>query len=194
MSPTGRRTREARVQAAPAPLPTPRALAAAGVSSVAGTWAHLLSGGETPAPAAAIALGLILIGTARALSGRRLDSASLAAVVLLGQGLAHVVLHVGSSAGTGRTPFWGDGAVAMTLGHLLVAGLALAVAHRTERALLELAAERLHRLPRLLTPLAPGHPAPTTSPALDVAPPTRLALRAEASRAPPRAPEGSACA
>lgn len=182
------------MQAAPAPLRTPRALAAAGVSGVAGTWAHLLSGGETPAPAAAIALGLILVGTARALTGRRLDSASLAAVVLLGQGLAHVVLHVGSSAGTGRTPFWGDGAVSMTLGHLLVAALALAVARRTEQALLALAAERLHRLPRLLTPLAPGHPTPPTSPALDGAPATRPALRAESCRAPPRALWAAACA
>lgn len=185
MSPTGRRTREARVQAAPAPLRTPRALAAAGVSGVAGTWAHLLSGGETPAPAAAIALGLILIGTARALSGRRLDSTTLAAVVLLGQGLAHVVLHVGSSAGTGRTPFWGDGAASMTLGHLLVAGLALAVAHRTERALLELAAERLHRLPRLLTPVVPLSPASPLLPAPATAPRPAGHRRVDGARAPP---------
>lgn len=173
------------MQAAPAPLRTPRALAAAGVSGVAGIWAHLLSGGESPAPAAALALGLILIGVARALSGRRLDSASLAAVVLLGQGLAHVVLHVGSSAGTGRTPFWGDGAVAMSLGHLLVAALALAVARRTEQALWELASERLHRLPRLLAPLAPRGPAAPLLPAPAPAPRTAGHHRVDGARAPP---------
>lgn len=182
------------MQAAPPPLRTPRALAAAGVSGVAGTWAHLLSGGETPAPVAAIVLGLILIGTARALSGRRLDSASLAAIVLLGQGLAHVVLHIGSAAGTGRTPFWGDGAAAMTLGHLLVAGLALAVARRTEQALLELAAERLHRLPRLLTPVALDAPADPSPAARTRAPEGRTARGPRDSRAPPAALPAAACA
>ncbi|GAB3250286.1 hypothetical protein GCM10027425_07590 [Alteromonas gracilis] len=173
------------MQAAAAPLRTPRALAAAGVSGIAGTWAHLLSGGETPAPVAAIVLGLVLLGTARALSGRRLDSATLAAIVLLGQGLAHVVLHVGSAAGTGRTPFWGDSAASMALGHLLVAGLALAVARRTEQALLQLAAERLHRLPRLLTPVVPLSPASPLLPAPALAPRPAGHRRVDGARAPP---------
>lgn len=147
-----------------------------GVIAGAGAWAaHTLSGGEV-APFAglvaltlSVALGPVLVRTSR---DRAVDPLRVAALMLLAQGVWHVVFMISGATAHGHGAAAAHGAAPETLAtgpmlgaHLLVAAIGTAAAVGLDRSLAKAAARvAATLLPRPLMrtwrPLTPATPAP----------------------------------